>query len=163
MSLADSIRFVSGLLGRGYDRNESGAAIDEMLAEADGALDRSAIRRALRELERRGEVVVSGRGVKGSPKRYRVQQKDSGLSSGLSERTESRRCSDPPQRRGCRLPAATRSQPEKPIALDRLDGLVALASESARMVVVACLRLTPFLRSDRTVQRGSRKSLPKLR
>ena len=86
VSLADAIRFVSGLLERGYDRNESGPAIEEMVAEADGALDRSAIRRALGHLERVGEIEVSGRGVKGNPKRYRLRQIDSGLSNGLIDR-----------------------------------------------------------------------------
>jgi len=86
VSLADALKFVSGLLGRGNDRNESGPTIDEMVVEADGALDRSAIRRALRELERRAEIGSTGRGVKGDPKRYRPREMDSGLTHGVSDR-----------------------------------------------------------------------------
>jgi hypothetical protein len=86
VSLADALKFVSGLLGRGNDRNESGPTIDEMVVEADGALDRSAIRRALRELERRAEIESTGRGVKGDPKRYRPRGMDSGLTHGVIDR-----------------------------------------------------------------------------
>ncbi len=85
VSLADALKFVSGLLGRGK-RNESGPTIDEMVVEADGALDRSAIRRALRELERRAEIESTGRGVKGDPKRYRPREIDSGLTHGVIDR-----------------------------------------------------------------------------
>ena len=83
VSLADGIKFVSGLIGRENDQKPSGLTMDEILNEADGALDRSAIRRALRELERSGEMEVTGRGVKGDPKHYRRPEIDSGLTHGV--------------------------------------------------------------------------------
>lgn len=85
VALADAIRFVSGLLGVENERNPFGWSVEELLAEADGGIDRSAMRRALRELEYRAEIVVNGRGVKGDPKRYRLTDSVSGLTNGVSD------------------------------------------------------------------------------
>lgn len=85
VALADAIRFVSGLLGVENERNPFGWSMEELLTEADGDIDRSAMRRALRELERRAEIVVNGRGVKGDPKRYRLTDSVSGLTNGVSD------------------------------------------------------------------------------
>lgn len=67
VTMADALRFVSSHIGVEIDK-KGGWSVDELLAEGD--MDHNAIRRALRELEFRGEVVKSGTGKRGSPFRY---------------------------------------------------------------------------------------------
>lgn len=64
VSLADALRIVSGLIGGGMTGMESGWTLDELAAE--GEIPRVNVRRAMRELESRGEVIATGRGVKGN-------------------------------------------------------------------------------------------------
>ncbi|MCC6619207.1 MAG: AAA family ATPase [Chloroflexi bacterium] len=84
VALNDAIRFVSALLGREIEQKRiEGAApsLDEMVRELE--LPRAAIQRALRELERRGDVTRSGEGKRGSPYRYSLAETVSAQTHGL--------------------------------------------------------------------------------
>jgi hypothetical protein len=85
VALADGVRIVSALLGGGNGQK----TIDEMVEESEQS--RSTIQRAIRELQRRGEINVEGKGVKGSPQRFSLRESDSAQRLGLRGRNESER------------------------------------------------------------------------
>jgi len=86
VALADGVRIVSALIGGGFERNEFGPTLDELVEASE--LSRPTVQRALKELQHRQQLSVSGKGVKGDPKRYRLQEKDSALTNGLLGRNE---------------------------------------------------------------------------
>ena len=71
MARGGAAGIVSIHLGEWVESNESGATVGE-LVEVTG-LPKSAIARGLRDLERRGVVESTGKGVRGDPKRWRLQ------------------------------------------------------------------------------------------
>jgi hypothetical protein len=90
VALADARRIVSGLLGFEFDRNDPGLSMDQLVDQSEGVLDGSAVRRALKDLDRQGELITTGKGVKGDPYRYRLQvstqeKRDSDSTQNLSD------------------------------------------------------------------------------
>lgn len=81
VAVADAIRIVSAHLGGEFEQKESWT-VDELVTDCD--LNRAAVQRALRELERRGDVHRHGLGRRGSPYTYSVQESVSALTNGLS-------------------------------------------------------------------------------
>ena len=80
VTLADALRKVSAHLRDLFEQKES-ATLDELVNELE--MTRAAIQRALKELERRGEVNRSGKGRKGDPYTYAVRETDSAHTNGL--------------------------------------------------------------------------------
>lgn len=88
VALADGLRIVSAHLGGEFEQKESWT-VDELVSAT--ALTRATVQRALGELRHRGDVQESGRGVKGDPHRYSLQETVSALTHGLIGRNESNR------------------------------------------------------------------------
>jgi hypothetical protein len=80
VALADGVRIVSAHLGGEFEQKESWTT-DELVEATE--LTRATVQRALRELRYRGEVVESGRGVRGDPHRYSIPEGVSAQTHGL--------------------------------------------------------------------------------
>jgi hypothetical protein len=71
VAIAEAIRIVSDHLAQQFELNQSGLTVDELTDLSE--LARSTVIRALRQMEREDRVAVSGRGVRGNPKKYTLK------------------------------------------------------------------------------------------
>jgi hypothetical protein len=68
--LGDAVRILSALLGREVWAETDGPTLDELVGASE--LARTTVQRAVRHLDSLGQVIVTGAGKKGDPKRYRL-------------------------------------------------------------------------------------------
>jgi hypothetical protein len=74
VAIAEAIRIVSDHLGEQFDLNESGLSVDELTELSE--LARSTVQRALRQMEREDRITVSGRGVRGNPRKFTLERRE---------------------------------------------------------------------------------------
>jgi hypothetical protein len=75
-------------LGERFGRNDSAATVEELATVAE--LSKTTVNRALRELLLTERVTVSGKGVRGDPRRYQGLGKDSDQTPSPNGRNESK-------------------------------------------------------------------------